>query len=112
MNSFLAALPEPDITKFCERWCIRELSLFGSVLRDDFDPESDVDILVAFKDGADWGLLDHVKMQHELQNILHREVDLVTRRALERSSNWLRRQEILKTAQVVFSYQEVSYAAL
>jgi len=111
MQNFIVSLPDPNITAFCERWRIRELSLFGSVLRDDFGPESDVDILVAFKDGADWGLLDHIRMQYELQEILHREVDLVTRPAIERSTNWIRRREILETARVVFSHQEVSHAA-
>jgi hypothetical protein len=109
MNRFLASLPDPDITAFCERWRICGLSLIGSVLRDDFGPESDVDILVAFKDGADWGLLDHVKMQHELQEILHLEVDLVTRPAIEQSANWIRRREILETARVVFPAQEVAH---
>jgi hypothetical protein len=111
MNRFLASLPDPDITAFCERWRIRELSLFGSVLRDDFGPESDVDILVDFQNEADWGLLDHVRMQYELKEILHREVDLVTRPAIERSTNWIRRSEILETARVVFPVQEVAHEA-
>jgi len=95
-------LPEDQIADFCRRWQITEFALFGSVLRDDFRPESDLDILVTFAPEAEWGLLDHVKMQQELATLFGREVDLVSRRAIERSSNWIRRQEILDTAQPVY----------
>jgi predicted nucleotidyltransferase len=77
--------------------------LFGSALSNDFGPESDVDFLVTFSHDADWGLLDHVQMTMELKAICKHEVDLITRRGLEGSSNWLRRDEILKTAQVIYS---------
>jgi predicted nucleotidyltransferase len=100
-----------EIANFCQRWKIQELALFGSVLRDDFNPNSDVDVLVTFTSDADWGLLDHAKMQQELQALLHRNVDLITKRAIERSPNWLRRNEILKTAQILFSERKAIYAA-
>jgi predicted nucleotidyltransferase len=103
-------IPTDEITKFCRRWKIRELALFGSVLREDFSPDSDLDILVTFAADADWGLLDHVQMQQELQTLLQRNVDLISKRALERSPNWLRRKEILSTAQVLFSEQEAMRA--
>jgi predicted nucleotidyltransferase len=96
------------IAKFCQRWKIRELALFGSALRDDFGPDSDLDILVTFDADAEWGLFDHIKMQQELQALLQRNVDLISKRALARSQNWLRRQEILNTAQVLFSEQEAT----
>jgi len=89
------------IQQFCRRWKIRELALFGSVLRTDFRPDSDVDILVTFRDDAEWGLLDHMQMQQELATLLHRPIDLVSKRALERSANWVRREAILNTAQVL-----------
>jgi hypothetical protein len=89
------------IQQFCRRWKIRELALFGSVLRSDFRPDSDVDVLVTFHDGAEWGLLDHMQMQQELATLLHRPIDLVSKRALERSANWVRREAILNTAQVL-----------
>jgi len=92
-------LPEDQIADFCRRWQITEFALFGSVLRDDFRPESDLGVLVTFAPGAEWSLLDHVQMQQELAALLGRKVDLVSRRAIERSSNWIRRQEILSTAQ-------------
>jgi predicted nucleotidyltransferase len=94
-------LPKP-LPVFCQRWRISELALFGSVLRDDFQPDSDLDILVTFAPDADWGLLDHVRMENELVAIVGREVDPLTGRSVERSHNWIRRQQILDTAQVVY----------
>jgi len=87
------------IADFCRRWKISELALFGSVLRDDFRLDSDVDVLVTFAPEADWSLFDHVDMQEELSGILGRKVDLVSRRAIERSANWIRRRAILNTAE-------------
>lgn len=96
-------LSEQEISDFCRRWRIAEFALFGSVLRDDFGAESDLDILVAFAPDADWSLLDHVKMEQELEALLGRKVDLLSRRSVERSHNWLRRREILDTAEVVYA---------
>ncbi len=95
-------LAEPELADFCQRWRIRELALFGSVLRDDFGPDSDVDILVTFAPEADWSLFDHVRMEEELSQLLNRPVDLLTRRAVERSYNAPRRREILDTAQTIY----------
>lgn len=103
-------IPMDKIVPFCQRWKICELALFGSALRDDFGPNSDLDFLVTFTGDADWGLFDHVYMQQELQAILHRSVDLISKRALEHSQNWLRRQEILNTAYTLFPESKVSHA--
>ena len=92
-------IPKEKIADFCRKWKILELSLFGSVLRDDFRPDSDVDVLVAFSPDAEWSLLDHMAMEEELSAIFGRKVDLVSRRALERSENYVRRKAILETAQ-------------
>jgi uncharacterized protein len=89
------------LTAFCQRWRIAELAFFGSVLRDDFRPDSDVDVLVTFAPDARWGLLDFVAMQEELAAILGRQVDLVSRRAVENSANWVRREAILGSAERV-----------
>jgi len=105
----LMELPMNEITQFCHRWKIRELAVFGSVLRADFDSESDIDVIVTFADDVDWSLLDHIRMQQELQIILGRNVDLVTKRAVERSQNWLRRKEILSTASVIFPEGRIAY---
>lgn len=104
MIQTILPLPEQEIQAFCDRWQIIELALFGSILRDDFRPDSDIDILVTFSPEADWSLFDHAKMQQELASLLNREVDLVSKRAIERSHNWIRRQEILITAQVIYSH--------
>lgn len=98
-----ANVPEQVIVGFCRRWRIRELALFGSALREAFDPDSDLDVLVTFAVDATWGLLDHVQMQRELETLLQRNVDLISKSAVRRSHNWLRREEILSTAQAVFS---------
>ncbi len=87
------------ITEFCHRWKITELALFGSVLRDDFRPDSDVDLLATFAPEAEWSLFDHVTMEEELASILGRKVDLVSKRAIERSRNWIRRKAILEAAE-------------
>ncbi len=91
-----------QLADFCQRWMVSELALFGSALRDDFRPESDVDILVSFAPGAEWSLLDHLRMQEELSELLGRKVDLVSKRAIERSGNWVRRSAILQSAQVLY----------
>lgn len=84
------------IAEFCRRWEITELALFGSVLRDDFRPDSDVNVLVTFADDARWSLFDYVTIEDDLSAILGRKVDLVSRRAIERSPNWIRRKAILE----------------
>jgi predicted nucleotidyltransferase len=99
-------LPQDQISNFCHRWKVKELALFGSVLREDFRPDSDIDVLITFSLDADWGLLDHVKMQQELGSIFGRKVDLVSKRAIVRSQNWIRRREILETAKVIYVKQE------
>jgi hypothetical protein len=108
MKNLVEMLPMDAISEFCRRWKIREMAVFGSVLRPDFDSESDIDVIVTFDDNAEWSLLDHIRMQQELQAILQRDVDLVTRRAVERSENWIRRKEILSTAFVIYPGYKVA----
>src|SRR6266480_302046 len=84
-------LPLDAIREFCNRWQVAEFAVFGSVLRDDFRPDSDVDVLVTFAPGVEWSLFDHIAMEEELSAMLGRKVGLVSRRAIERSSNWIRR---------------------
>jgi len=86
----------PDaIADFCRRWDVDELWLFGSVLRDDFRPESDVDIMARFADDVHWRLKDYIQMEDELRAIVGRGVDLVDRRSVEHSENYIRRKHIL-----------------
>jgi len=96
-------LPKREIADFCHRWKITRFALFGSVLRDDFQPESDVDVLVDFAEDARWTLFDLVSMQEELEAIFGREVDLVSRRGIEHSRNPVRREAILSSAEVVYA---------
>jgi len=91
-----------EITAFCQRWGIAELAVFGSALRDDFRPDSDVDMLVSFRPEATPTLFDMVRMQKELGAILRREVDLISRRGIEESRNPFRRREILNSAEVIY----------
>ncbi len=88
------------IAAFCSKWKIREFSLFGSILRDDFRPESDVDVLVSFDPAATWGLFDIVEMEEELGVIFGRRVDLVEKAGLR---NPFRRQAILNTRQIIYA---------
>jgi predicted nucleotidyltransferase len=94
-------LMTPAVVDFCQRWKVAELAVFGSALRDDFRPDSDIDLLVTFQPDADWSLLDQSTMEDELSSLLGRKVDLVSRRAIERSENWIRRRAILESAQLV-----------
>ena len=89
------------IGEFCHRWKVVELALFGSVLRDDFRPDSDVDVLVTFAEDAHWGLFDSGQMESQLQAIFGRKVDLITRHSLTESPNYIRRNHILQHMEVV-----------
>ena len=88
------------VAQFCHRWQITEFALFGSVLRDDFRPDSDVDVLVTFAPQAPWTLFDLVDMRDELTQRFGREVDVVSRRALK---NPFRRKRILETRRVIYA---------
>lgn len=96
-------IPQQPIAEFCRRHHIRQMSLFGSVLRDDFGAGSDIDVLVSFAPGARRSLFDLVAMQNELQAILGHEVDLVERSAVERSENYIRRKSILQNQEVIYA---------
>ena len=92
---------DPDqIADFCRCWKVTELALFGSVLREDFRPDSDVDVLITFEPGAPWTLWDLSRMRTELEAIFGREVDLVEKKALR---NPFRRQAILANQRVVYA---------
>ena len=108
-NKNMKLLDSLDIAPFCKRWKIREFAVFGSILRDDFKPESDLDVLVTFSQAAEWGLFDHVQMRNELESLLGRKVDLVTRRALEQTQNHILRERITNSAKVIFSEDEAAY---
>jgi hypothetical protein len=92
-----------QIAAFCQRWKIIEFALFGSVLRDDFRPDSDIDVLVTLAPDHGWNLFDWVDMQQELEAMFKRKVDLVDKQGLK---NPYRRAEILKTHQVMYASKQ------
>ncbi len=96
-------VPREEVETFCRRWQIIELAFFGSVLRDDFGPDSDVDVLVRFRPESRHTLFDMVTMQEDLMRILGRKVDLVSRRGIEMSRNYIRRKAILGSAEVIYA---------
>lgn len=96
-------IPMDRIERFCAKWKITELALFGSVLRDDFGPQSDVDVLVTFASDSQIGLYQLFEAESELESILGRKVDLLTRRSVERHHNpWLK-HAILSETQTVYA---------
>lgn len=94
-------IPDNKIAEFCRRHHIRRLALFGSVLRNDFTPDSDVDILVEFEPGRTPGL-EFFTIQDELSEVIGRRVDLYTYNGINSSRNWILREEILNTAEVQY----------
>jgi predicted nucleotidyltransferase len=90
------------IRSFCRRWKVKELAVFGSILRNDFRPESDIDVLVAFAPSTSWRVDDILEMKEDLQEIFGRSVDLVERRLVENSPNYIRRKHILNNLKTLY----------
>ena len=93
-------ISDSRLAELCRKWKVTELSLFGSILRDDFGPDSDVDVLVVFQPDAPWSLWDLLDMREELKNLFGRPVDLVEKEALR---NPFRRYEILRNHKVLYA---------
>ena len=100
MKQIRITLPHKKIEEFCTKWKISEMALFGSVLSEEFHPDSDVDVLVSFRDDADWGLFEFVDMIDELGVVFGRKVDLVEKDSLR---NPFRRQAILADNEVIYA---------
>ncbi|MBW4468520.1 MAG: nucleotidyltransferase family protein [Pegethrix bostrychoides GSE-TBD4-15B] len=96
-------LPMEKIAEFCQQWQVTEFALFGSVLRDDFRPDSDIDVMVQFHPEAHPTFSTLDEMEAELKTIFGRDVDLITRQGIATSRNYLRRHEILSSAQVIYA---------
>lgn len=99
-------LDSQAIRDFCRKWKIKELSVFGSILRDDFRPDSDIDFVTDFEDCPqvdNYDLFDDIHMREELSQIVGRDVDLVDRSVLESHSNRFIRAELLSTAEPVYA---------
>lgn len=102
MMSLPIEMPIEKIEAFCRNWKVQRLWLFGSVLREDFSPESDVDVMVEFMPEAAWNLLDLVEAEQELSEIVGRQGDLVERRCVAQSDNWIRRRHVLEHANLFY----------
>jgi len=102
MNKYPLSIPTETITAFCHRWKVTEFAIFGSALRDDFNIQSDIDILVTFDESVEITLLDLAQMQIELERLFDRPVDLVEKAALR---NPYRRKAILSSSQVLYADQ-------
>jgi predicted nucleotidyltransferase len=95
-------VPREAIADFCRRWQVAEFALFGSVLRDDFRADSDIDVLVRFAPHARHTVFDLMRMEAELPRLFGRKVDLVDRQVVQQSSNYIRRRQILESAETVY----------
>ena len=100
MNEGQITIPAEAVAAFCRKWKIEELAIFGSVLRRDFRPDSDVDVLVDFAKEHGWSLYDIVDMEDELKQMFGRKIDLVMKGGLK---NPIRRRQILETRQVLYA---------
>ena len=96
-----------EIINFCKQNHIQELSVFGSVLREDFNRTSDIDFLVVFNPQIKLSLMDLVSIQYQLEDRIGRKVDLIEKRSIEKSHNWMRRQNILDTATLVYESGQI-----
>ena len=92
-------ISEDFIKSFSKKWKIKEFAMFGSILRNDFDKNSDIDVLLTFSQNAKISLLDFVIMQDELKSVFHREVDIIEKNAL---NNPYRKKEIMNNFRVVY----------
>jgi predicted nucleotidyltransferase len=95
-------VPQAALEDYCRRWRIRRLEVFGSILRDYFGPESDVDFLVTFDPKTCLTLMTLVRAEEELAAIVGRPVDIVERPSIEKNQNWMRRRLILGNARTVY----------
>ena len=103
MTSMDLGIPQERIAEFCRRWKISRLAVFGSALRGKLRADSDIDLLVTFASDADWSMFDHYRMEDELVKLLGREVDLVSKQAIEENPNPIFRRQILGSAREIYA---------
>ncbi len=103
MKKIKISIPRQKVLDFCRRWKVDEFSFFGSVLREDFHPESDIDVLVTFSPDTQYGLFDLVEMEDELKKLFGRDVDMVEKKAITESKNYIRRKNILENTEVIYA---------
>ena len=96
-------IQEEQLKEICRRYLIKELAIFGSALREDFNDKSDIDLLYTFQETAGHTLFDVVKIKEEFEKLFGRSVDFVSRRAIERSRNKFRKKAILEITKVIYA---------
>ncbi len=103
MATLQIEIPHEELAAFCVKHHIRKLSLFGSVLRDDFRPDSDIDVLVEFEAGYEpRHFRDLLHMEIELKNLFGRDIDLGDTQSIIEDPNYIRRNRILNSAHVIY----------
>lgn len=103
MSDLPLDIPRDKLEALCKKWKITELALFGSVLREDFGPDSDVDVLVVFADDAERSYFEWPSIQQDLSELFGgRDVDLLTRNGVRHSRNKWKKHEILSNAQKIY----------
>ena len=91
-----------ELKQFCQSNLIAELAVFGSILRDEFSSNSDVDILITYLPSAPRGLLEKVQLKEKFEHLFHRPVDLISKTSIENSYNWIKRASILNSSEVLY----------
>lgn len=102
MNLNDLKISQDELNNICKKYLIKELSLFGSIITDNFNDESDIDLLVTFEDNSNYSLFDIVRIQESFEKFFNRPVDLVSKKAIQQSRNTFRRESILKNAKVIY----------
>ena len=100
---------EFSIAQFCQRWQVQELALFGSVIRDDFGGDSDIDVLVVFEPDCRCGAIARLEMQHELSQLFGRDVDLTEKRLIR---NPVSRAEILRSHRIIYPLELANFTGI
>ena len=103
MEKIKVIIPKEKVFDFCERWKVSEFAIFGSVLREDYQPDSDIDVLVTFAPGVRYSLFDLVDMEDELKKLFGRNVDMVEKEAIIQSENYIRRKNIFENIEVIYA---------
>lgn len=103
MTPINLGVEEKKLAEFCRRWKVKQLAIFGSAVRGQLRPDSDIDLLVTFAADAEWTMFDHYRMENELTELFAREIDLTSIRAVEENPNWICRKEILDSARVIYA---------
>jgi len=96
-------IPQREIRAFCKKYGIKEIALFGSALSGEINEESDIDLLITFQDNSHHTVFDLVRMKQELQQIFKCKIDLVSKRGIESSRNYIRKNAILDSAEIVYA---------